>query len=106
MLIVCVVAALAQDGPSMAHGGEPVRSIAEHGFAGTELTTSPLEGDDCTPGAGCCTAMCAPCYLPLPAQQNGSGSVPPKSQPLTPRQDCLRSIILGRDPPIPRNHIL
>lgn len=104
LLIFCVIAVLAQVGPSVAHGGEPVPSFSKTGHSGSTLTTSPVDGQDCAPS--CCTAMCAPCYLPLPPQQNGSVSAPPKSQLLTLRQDCLRSIILGRDPPIPRNHIL
>jgi hypothetical protein len=106
LFIYCVIAVLAQVGPSMAHGGEPVLSLSQHGRIGTDLTTSPVDGQDCAPATSCCTALSAPCSLPLPPQQNGSVSAPRKSQPLTWRQDCLRSIILGRDPPIPRNRML
>lgn len=107
LLIVCVVAVLAQAGPSMAHVGQPLTSTSEHGLSSAELAASPVDDEDCPSGSGCCSAVCAPCYLPLPAPQSGSAIAPPKSsQPLGLRQDCLRSIILGRDPPIPRNRVL
>lgn len=106
LLMFCVIAVLTQVGTSMAHGVEPVPSFSNAGHSVSLLTTSPVKGEDCAPGANCCTAMCAPCYLPLPSQQNGFAGAPPKSQILTLRQDCLRSIIVGHDPPIPRNPIL
>lgn len=106
LLIVCVVAVLTQVGPSMAHGGEPASGFPDRGFVGATLTTSPVDGQDCAPGAACCTAMCAACYVPLPPQYGRPVIAPPKSQVLALRQACLRSIILGRDPPVPRNRIL
>lgn len=106
LLIVCVIAVLAQVGPSMAHVGEPRQSSSEQSLADAVLTTSPTLGDDCDGAASCCAAMCVPCYMPLPAQQIGFAIGPSPSRPMALRRDCMRSIILGRDPPIPRNPLL
>ena len=105
LLIAVVFGLLAQAGPSMAHAYQsvPVATVRDM----TEISGVPVHEEGCGSKSGCCEVMCAPCYLSLPAQQNGFASVLPRSSRLmVPRQDCLGSIILGRDPPIPRNFLL
>jgi len=107
LLIVCVVAVLAQAGPSMAHVGEFTPSVSEKDQAASLLKIAPADNEDCASGSGCCSAICAPCFLSLAAQSYGFASfLPTASQTLVLRQDCLRSIILGRDPPIPRDQLI
>lgn len=106
LVIFCVVAALEQVGPSMARAGAPAPMLLERGLADPMLVSSPVKNDDCGGAVNCCSFVCAPCYLPFRPQYSEAVAVLPGPQPLTSRQDCLRSTILGRDPPIPRNHSL
>lgn len=103
LFIVCVVAALAQPGLSVAYAGQLMPSASQHDQARMELAASPLGDEDCPSGSRCCSVICAP----VPALLSGKASVLPRSlrSPVF-RQDCLRPIMIGRDPPIPRLHML
>lgn len=105
LFIACIIGVLAQIGPSMARVGELQPSGLVQSVAAVVLT-STAPGNDCDGGSSCCAVMCAPCYLPLPVRHNEAATAPSRSQPMAVHQDCLRSIILGRDPPIPRSPIL
>lgn len=107
LLIVCVLAVLAQAGPSMAHASRAMPKTIGHDTVSAQLTASSMYDQDCPSRSEGCQVMCAPCYQPLPVRQTEFAGGPSKSlQPLVLRQNCLRSIILSRDPPVPRNHML
>ena len=102
LLILCIAAWFDQAGQSLAHVDEVQTRVADGLTSRTELTPSPVQNDDCPPGASCCVGVCMSCYLPLPALQNALAIVPTSSHPIRPYRDCLRSTILARDPPVPR----
>lgn len=106
LVIFCLIPVLTQVGPAMASGSEPLPVRSEGGLVSADLTAGSAERPDCDGGASCCMAVCAPCYLPLPLLQSAGLVATPGTQRVTRRHDCLRSIILGRDPPIPRTPLL
>ncbi len=106
-LMVCMLVLAIQAGPAMAHNGDFTPSGTEIRLANAEFRASAAAQEDCPTDASCCKAICAPCFAPLCTYQGGLtiiGSWTSKS--FAPRQTCLRSFILGRDPPVPRNQIL
>ncbi len=107
LLIAVAFCFLAQAGPSMAHVAQS-KPIAMMSYVpNSEIRSTPGHEKGCRSESGCCNVMCAPCYLSLTAQQSRfAGLVARSSRLIQPRQDCLRSIILGRDPPIPRSSTL
>lgn len=59
--------------------------------------------DGCPVSDSCCGLSCPPCLLPLTAERGNIMLTDRKSAAVFRCRDCLRSIILGRDPPIPRS---
>jgi len=107
LLIAVAFGLLAQAGPSMAHVDQSKPIAMASNMPSSEIRGAPVQEEGCGSKSGCCNVMCAPCYLTLPAQQSRFASLLSRSsQLIAPRQDCLRSIILGRDPPIPRSSLL
>lgn len=105
LLVICTVSFLMQGGPAFAREAKvvPFQSINQPD-AGTEvILTASTPADDCSSRLSCCTMMCAPCKVPLPGHRGEFLWRPlvASALPGLP-DDCLRSIILSRDPPVPR----
>lgn len=109
LLIMCAVSFLVQGEPASAHEGRGVH-VQLGSKSGTEITTVsalPANDNNCPSRHACCTMICPPCQLPLPAHRGDLASAPLSSSIVpTLRNDSLRSIILGRDPPVPRTQLL
>lgn len=69
--------------------------------------TTPSPANDRASPIACCSIACAPCQPPLPGHRMEFvwRSVVSSAVPAL-REDCLRSIIIGRDPPVPRTFSL
>eukprot|EP00456_Euglypha_rotunda_P062334 TRINITY_DN52368_c0_g1_i1.p3 TRINITY_DN52368_c0_g1~~TRINITY_DN52368_c0_g1_i1.p3 ORF type:complete len:129 (-),score=1.43 TRINITY_DN52368_c0_g1_i1:10-396(-) len=102
-LMVCMLVWVIQSGPAMAHSGEPTPPVSEIRFVDGELRALDADGDKCPSESGCCKANCAPCVAPLATQQGRFEIVRRGASKICAlRADCLRSIVLGLDPPVPQ----
>lgn len=104
LLTVCFAAVLLNGGLAAAHERQLIPPQVFEIQAGP-LVVSGLEADQdgCAPGQSCCTAACAPCQLPLPADQgNASPIILASLIADLPPEQAPSSNIPGRDPPIPR----
>lgn len=106
-LMVCMLALVIQSGPAMAHSGEPTPPALEIRLVDAGLKALDADGDECPSESGCCKANCAPCFAPLATQQGRFEIVRRGASKICALgEDCLRSIVLGLDPPVPRSHLL
>lgn len=105
LLVVCTVSFLMQGEPASAHEARfvPLQSISQLAAVADVVLTASTAANDCSSRLSCCTMVCAPCKLPLPGHR-GEFMWKPLEASAMPRlrDDCLRSIILSRDPPVPR----
>ena len=103
VLVVCAVALLLQGAPVWAAnsgGGLPIEAFCCDRITNAE--TVPLGQDDCLRGDGCCMAVCC-CQAQLGAYFAVVERVTLECSPMRiPNGDFIRSVVLGRDPPIPR----
>lgn len=109
LLIICTVSFLMQGEPATAHENRLVllQSIPESETVAGAVSTELSPANDCSSPLACCTMMCAPCQAPLASHRTGFLWKPVEaSVVLAFRDECLRSIILGRDPPVPRPRFL
>lgn len=108
MLTAVVIAVLAQAGPSAAHIDQfwPVNADRAE-TAASHVISGPSDDGDCDAELGCCAALCSPGHLSVSLQTPIYLVFLQRAARLwVARHDCLRSIILGRDPPVPRIHLL
>lgn len=110
LLIICMVSFFFMQGePAFAHGGTvaPVQPLSLRHVDAGPVFTAPSPANDCPSQVACCTMVCAPCKLPMPGHRAEFvwRSVESSAIPAL-RDDCLRSAILSRDPPVPRSHFL
>lgn len=105
LLVVCTVSFLMQGEPASAHEARfvPLQSITQADAVADVVLTASTSANDCSGRLSCCTMTCAPCKLPLPGHR-GEFLWRPVEASAVPglRDDCLRTIILSRDPPVPR----
>ena len=108
MLTAVVIAVLAQAGPSAAHIDQFWPVNADHAAtAASHVISGPSDDGDCDAELGCCAALCSPGHQSVSLQSSICLVFLPRVTRLWgARHDCLRSIILGRDPPVPRTRLL
>lgn len=106
LLLLCLACFL---GPGVdsaaAHDTRPVRSEPSAINSTLSLTAiaKEFQEDDCPSQQACCQVTCAPCKLPLAVPASQILRIPTLSV-VFPHLDSLwRSIVLGRDPPVPRS---
>lgn len=109
LLVVCTVSFFMQGKLALAHEGSfaPVHSISQRQMALSPEFPAPLPPNDCSSQRTCCMVVCSPCQVLIAGHRaeftwrlGKSSAIPALGD------DCLRSIILGRDPPVPRSHRL
>ena len=106
LLTVVVIAVLAEAGPA-AYADALWPVAAQQTVPSSSTLSQPSDSEDCGSQFGCCTANCAACYSSMSSQRTAYVAFSSQSaRSLIARQDCQRSIILGRDPPIPRTHLM
>ncbi len=109
LLVVCTVSFYMQGEPAYADETRfaPLQSITQPDAVADVVLTTSAPAKDCSFGPSCCTMMCISCKLPLPGYR-GEFLLRPVEALAVPslRDDCLRSIILSRDPPVPRLRFL
>lgn len=109
LLVVCAVSFFVQGKLALAHEGgfAPVHSISQCQMALSPEFAAPLPPNDCSSQRTCCMVVCSPCQVLITGHRTeftwrlGESSTLPALG-----DDCLRSIILGRDPPVPRSYRL
>lgn len=104
VLIVCAITLLLQGVPAGAQGSDVHRPRVESCCeSGKTAETFPLEQDSCLGGASCCMVMCGPCQSQAGAYLTVVERLRLESSLVRiPDSDFIRSIVLTRDPPIPR----
>ena len=109
LLVVCMVSFFMQGESAAAHLNRlvPLQSMPQcEAVADVVLTEASFVGD-CSTQLACCTMVCASCKLPIPEHRTELLWRPDKaSKILAFHDDCLRSITLGGDPPVPRTRSL
>lgn len=105
LLVVCTVSFLMQGEPASADEARfaPLQSITQPAAVADVVLTAATPANDCSSRLSCCTMVCAPCKLPLPGHRGEFLRRPLEASAMPGLcDDCLRSIILSRDPPVPR----
>lgn len=109
LLILGAVSFLMQGASASAHEARSVHTQRDSTseVAMTVVGMLPANDRDCPSGEACCMTICSPCQFLLPAHRSDLASAPLDSS-IVPALcgDSLCSIILGRDPPVPRTQLL
>lgn len=109
MLFVCTVSLLMQGGASLAHVNHPTEKQAVSAVRLVHATAilTPIDEADCEPVRGCCRTVCAQCQSSRLAYVNDVVAVPFETvMTVFYLDDRVRSVVVGRDPPVPKVHRL
>lgn len=105
LLFVCAISFLAPLENSKEYGENqpPVQQLAQGRVASNSMVTEQLPAADCSSQEVCCTLICSTCQVSLSARWSDF-LVSPVEAPAVPdpKDNFLRSVFLGGDPPVPR----
>ena len=104
LVAVCIASLLWLGGASSAHENR-AREQASPAMHSTVIVTSAGE-DGCLPGYPCCRTVCAQCQVYRLPYRCDIIRVPLRSAVIVAsREDHVHSVIVGRDPPVPKAHL-
>lgn len=109
LLFVCTVSLLMQGGASLAHVSHPTEKQAVSAVRLVHATAilTPIDEADCEPVRGCCRTVCAQCQSFRLAYVSDVVAAPFETvMTVFYLDDRVRSVVVGRDPPVPKVHRL
>ena len=105
LVTVCMVSLLWLGGASWAHENRAAREQASPTMHSTVIVTSAGE-DGCLPRHACCRTVCTQCQVSQHPYRCEIHRVSLTSAVIVAsREDHLHSVIVGRDPPVPKAHL-